>query len=127
MKHWNIPAAGAVLFLALATGAFCGETWTVKLEGNGMVKGGNLSAYGVSETDLDWNINFNEDTGEVQGRVNLIEHLSGGGIRRLKGLFCLIAAIMKYASKALMARDGKSLFIFAARIILQRPTPYGTG
>ena len=84
MKHWNIPAAGAVLFLALATGAFCGETWTVKLEGNGMVKGGNLSAYGVSETDLDWNINFNEDTGEVQGRVNLIEHLSGGGIRRLK-------------------------------------------
>jgi hypothetical protein len=84
MKLWNITGIGAVLFLAMATGAFCGEIWTVKLEGNGIVKGGNLSAYGVSETDLDWNINFNEDTGEVQGWVNLVEQLSDGGIRRLK-------------------------------------------
>jgi hypothetical protein len=84
MKHWKIPAIAAVIFLALATGAFCAETWTAKLEGNGVVKGGNLSAYGVIETDLDWNISFNEDTGEVQGRVNLAEQLMDGRIRRFK-------------------------------------------
>jgi hypothetical protein len=84
MKHWKIPAIAAVICLALATGAYCGETWTAKLEGSGIVKGGNLPTYGVIETDLDWNFNFNEDTGEVQGRVNLVEQLSDGGVRRLK-------------------------------------------
>lgn len=83
MKHWFIAAITAVLFLALTTGGFGGETWTAKLEGNGTIKGGDLTAYGVMETDLDWNINFNEDTGELQGRVNIAEKLSDGGIRRL--------------------------------------------
>lgn len=83
MKHWSIPAVAAVLFLALAASAFCGDTWTVKLEGSGLVKGGNLPAYGVIETELGWDISFNEDTGEVQGGVNLVEKLSDGGIRKL--------------------------------------------
>ena len=84
MKHWTIAAVAAAFFLALAAGAFGGGTWTAKLEGGGSVKGGNLSAYGVIETDFDWNISFNEDTGEVQGRVNLVEKLTDGGARRFK-------------------------------------------
>jgi hypothetical protein len=84
MRHWNILIITAALFMALVTGAYGGEIWTVKLEGSGVVKGGNLSAYGVLETDLDWNFRFDEDTGEVQGRVNLVENLSDGGVRRLQ-------------------------------------------
>ncbi|UCD80115.1 MAG: hypothetical protein JSW26_01390 [Desulfobacterales bacterium] len=84
MKLCKIPAIALVLFLALATGAYCGETWTAKLEGRGIVKGGHLPAYGVIETDLDWRFEFDENTGKVQGRVNLVEKLSDGGVRRLK-------------------------------------------
>ena len=84
MKFWKTPAIIATLCLALATGAYCEEPWTVKLEGSGNVKGGNLSTYGVIETDLDWSFRFNEDTGSVQGRVNLVEKLSDGSVRRLE-------------------------------------------
>jgi hypothetical protein len=84
MKLWKIPAIIAVLCLALATGAYCEDPWTVKLEGSGNVKGGNLSVYGVIETDLDWSFRFNRDTGSVQGRVNLVEKLSDGSVRRLE-------------------------------------------
>lgn len=84
MKLCKIPAIIAVVILALAAGADCQEPWTVKLEGSGIVKGGNLSSYGVIETDLDWSFKFHKDTGNVQGRVHLVEKLSDGGVRRLE-------------------------------------------
>jgi len=84
MKYWKIPVVTAALFLILSTGSYGAGIWTVKLEGSGIIKGGHLPAYGVVETDLDWSIRFDEDTGEVQGRVNLAENLTDGSVRRLQ-------------------------------------------
>ena len=85
MKSWRIAVISAVLILGLATAVYSGGgPWTVKIEGNGLVSGGDLAVYGVIETDLGWNLKLNENTGEVKGMVNIVEKLSDGGVRHFK-------------------------------------------
>ena len=84
MNKWKILTITAVLLFGLATGAYCGGPWTAEIEGNGTISGGDLLDYGVMETDIDWSFKLNEDTGEIKGRVNIIEKLYDGGVRNLK-------------------------------------------
>jgi hypothetical protein len=84
MKRWKMLTVTAVLFLGLTTGAHSGGPWTVNLEGNGIISGGDLLDYGVIETDLVWNFKLNEHTGEVKGQVYIVEKLFEGGVRHFK-------------------------------------------
>jgi len=81
MRYWKIFTISALFFVALATTAYTGGPWTVKIEGNGIVVG---PYNGVDEADIGWNFKWNEATGEVHGQVNIVEKLSDGSVRQFK-------------------------------------------
>ena len=80
--------AFALVFL-MTTGLLIGKPvqvkgpWVTKVEGSGIVSGGSLSSYGVSETDLGWNFKINAD-GQIKGQLNIVEKLEDGKVRHFK-------------------------------------------
>ena len=84
MKYWKIFTVTALFFVALATTAYTGGPWTVKIEGNGIVSGPYNSVDEVDEADIGWNFKWNENKGEVHGQVNIVEKMADGSVRHFK-------------------------------------------
>lgn len=80
-KLFVMVGMAASLVILLATAVQAGGPWSVKVEGNGIVTGAD---YDVMETDIGWNFKWNADTGEVNGHLNIVEKLMGGGTRHFQ-------------------------------------------
>lgn len=80
-KIWAIIFL-TVLLIFVASVAYAGGPWKVKIEGNGYLFGPFYG--GVVKTDIGWNMKYNADSGQVKGQLNIVETLADGSNRHFK-------------------------------------------
>ena len=74
-----------VLSIVVGGVVLAASPWLAKIEGNGILRGDYLLLkYGVVETDIGWNFKVKQSGGLVEGHLNIVEKLDGGGVRHFQ-------------------------------------------
>ena len=85
MKKLNlIVVLSVVLSIVVGGIVLAVSPWAAKMEGNGILSGGALPSFDVIETDIGWNFKVKQSDGLVEGHLNIVEKLDGGGVRHFQ-------------------------------------------